>query len=90
MYVLQVYLFPFEELLNIESKERLSIFFCILDLHSYAKELRSRSPRGTKRYTKVGTLRVLLAAPLEHINTFQPCTIVKKRSSIPVSLRSFT
>ncbi|OMD33934.1 DDE transposase, partial [Paenibacillus borealis] len=46
MYILQESLFSFEELQRIESKERLPIFFSALDLRPYARELRSRSPRG--------------------------------------------
>ncbi|WP_212953337.1 transposase, partial [Paenibacillus cookii] len=40
------------------------------DLRPYAKELRSRSPRGAEGYCRQGILRALLAAPLEGISTF--------------------
>lgn len=70
MYILQECLFSFEEMLKIEPKERLPIFFGVLDLRPYAKELRSPSPRGADGHCREGILRALLAAPLEHINTF--------------------
>ncbi|SDJ23024.1 Transposase domain [Paenibacillus naphthalenovorans] len=70
MYILQVCLFSFEELLKIQPKERLPILFSSLDLRPYAKELRSRSPRGADGYCRQGILRALLAAPLEGIDTF--------------------
>ncbi|MGN7170860.1 transposase, partial [Paenibacillus cellulositrophicus] len=70
MYILQECLFSFEELLKIQPKERLPIFFSSLDLRPYAKELRSRSPRGAEGYCRQGILRALLAAPLEGISTF--------------------
>ncbi|WP_144024558.1 transposase, partial [Paenibacillus borealis] len=46
------------------------IFFSALDLRPYARELRSRSPRGADGHCRQGILRALLAAPLENINTF--------------------
>lgn len=52
------------------SKDRLPIFFSVLDLRPYAKQLRSRSPRGADGHCREGILRALLAAPLEHIQTF--------------------
>jgi IS5 family transposase len=70
LYILQVCLFSFEELLKIQPKERLPILFSSLDLRPYAKELRSRSPRGADGYCRQGILRALLAAPLEGIDTF--------------------
>lgn len=70
MYILQESLFSFEELQNIESKERLPIFFSALDLRPYAKELRNPSPRGAEGHCRQGILRALLAAPLENIDTF--------------------
>ncbi|MBP2898874.1 transposase [Escherichia coli] len=70
MYILQESLFSFDELQKLESKERLPIFFSALDLRPYAKELRSRSPRGAEGHCRQGILRALLAAPLENINTF--------------------
>jgi len=69
MYILQESLFSFEELLKMQSKERLPIFFSSLDLRPYAKELRSRSPRGADGHCRQGILRALLAAPLEGIAT---------------------
>ena len=62
-------LFSFEELLKMPSKERLPIFFSSRDLRPYAKELRSRSPRGADGHCRQGILRALLAAPLEGIAT---------------------
>lgn len=70
MYILQESLFSFEELQKMQSRDRLPIFFSVLDLRSYAKELRSRSPRGADGHCREGILRALLAAPLEHIHTF--------------------
>lgn len=70
LYILQESLFSFEELQKLESKERLPIFFSALDLRPYAKELRSRSPRGADGHCRQGILRALLAAPLENISTF--------------------
>lgn len=70
MYILQESLFSFEDLLKIHSKDRLPIFFSSLDLRPYAKELRSRSPRGADGHCREGILRALLAAPLERIQTF--------------------
>ncbi|WP_375256473.1 transposase [Paenibacillus sp. JMULE4] len=55
---------------NTQPKERLPILFSSLDLRPYAKELRSRSPRGADGYCRQGILRALLAAPLEGIDTF--------------------
>jgi|UniRef100_A0A8R1ELY9 IS5 family transposase len=70
LYILQESLFSFEDLIQIHSKDRLPIFFSALDLRPYAKELRSRSPRGAGGHCREGILRALLAAPLEHIQTF--------------------
>ncbi|SMG52993.1 transposase [Paenibacillus aquistagni] len=70
MYILQESLFSFEDLLIMHSKDRLPIFFSTLDLRPYAKELRSRSPRGADGHCREGILRALLAAPLEYIQTF--------------------
>ncbi len=70
LYILQESLFSFEDLLKMQSKDRLPIFFSALDLRPYAKELRSRSPRVAYGHCREGTLRALLAAHLEHIQTF--------------------
>ncbi|MBO2946253.1 transposase, partial [Paenibacillus sp. F411] len=70
MYILQESLFSFEDLIKIHSKDRLPIFFNVLDLRPYAKELRSRSPRCSGGHCREGILRALLAAPLERIQTF--------------------
>jgi IS5 family transposase len=70
LYILQESLFSFEDLLKMHSKDRLPIFFSSLDLRPYAKELRSRSPRGADGHCREGILRALLAAPLEHIQSF--------------------
>lgn len=70
LYILQESLFSFEDLLKMHSKDRLPIFFSTLDLRPYAKELRSRSPRGADGHCREGILRALLAASLEYIQTF--------------------
>jgi Transposase DDE domain/Transposase domain (DUF772) len=70
LYILQESLFSFNELQKLESKERLPLFFSVLDLRPYAKELRSDSPRGAEGHCRQGILRALLAAPLENIDTF--------------------
>jgi hypothetical protein len=70
LYILQESLFSFEDLLKMQPKERLPLFFSSLDLRPYAKELRSRSPRGADGHGREGILRALLAAPLEHMTTF--------------------
>lgn len=70
MYILQPSLFSFEELQKLESKERLPLFFSVLDLRSYAKGLRSPSPRGAKGHCREALLRALLVAPLEGISEF--------------------
>lgn len=70
LYILQESLFSFEELQKMQSKDRLPIFFSSLDLRPYAKELRSRSPRGADGHCRQGILRALLAAPFEGIDTF--------------------
>lgn len=68
MYILQQTLFSFEQWLEIESGDRLPLFFQALDLRPYAQELRSRSPQGAKGYCREAILRALLAAPLEGIS----------------------
>lgn len=70
LYILQESLFSFEVLQNLESKERLPIFFSALDLRPYAKQLKSFSPQGAEGHCREGILRALIAAPLEGINTF--------------------
>lgn len=57
LYILQECLFSFEELLKMQSKERLPIFFSSLDLRPYVKELRSRSPRGADGHCRQGCNR---------------------------------
>jgi IS5 family transposase len=89
LYILQESLFSFEELQKLESKERLPIFFSALDLRPYAKELRSRSPRGADGHCKQGILRALLAAPLENIsNVHWPATSAGYGSSFSLSMRT--
>ena len=70
MYILQESLFSFEELQILESKDKLPIFFSVLDLRPYAKYLKSSSPQGAEGHSKKGILRALMAAPLEGISTF--------------------
>ena len=70
MYLLQKSLFSFEQWLEIESSERLELFFSALDLQPYAAKLRSSSPQGAKPINREAILRALLAAPLEGISTF--------------------
>ncbi|EPZ49179.1 transposase [Alicyclobacillus acidoterrestris] len=70
MYLLQKSLFSFESWLEIESSERLELFFSALDLQLYAVKLESSSPQGSKPINREAILRALLAAPLEGISTF--------------------
>jgi IS5 family transposase len=70
LYLLQKSLFSFEQWLEIESAERLELFFSALDLQPYAAKLRSSSPQGAKPINREAILRALLAAPLEGISTF--------------------
>lgn len=70
MYILQESLFSFEELQKLESRERLPIFFSVLDLRPYAEQLRSTSPCGAEGHCRQAILRALLVAPLEGISTF--------------------
>ncbi|MFY0543564.1 transposase, partial [Brevibacillus sp. H7] len=70
MYILQPSLFSFEELQKLESKERLPLFFSVLDLRPYAKELRSITPQGATGHSREAILRALLVAPLEGISQF--------------------
>jgi transposase, IS5 family len=70
LYILQESLFSFEEWLEIDCQERLSLFFSTLNLRSYAKQLRSASPQGAKPINREAILRAFLASPLEGISTF--------------------
>lgn len=70
MYLLQKPLFSFEQWLEIESSERLGLFFTALDLEAYANKLKSSSPHGAKPINREAILRALLAAPLEGMSTF--------------------
>lgn len=70
MYLLQKSLFSFEQWLEIESNERLELFFSALDLYPYAAKLRNSSPQGAKPIDREAILRAFLAAPLEGISTF--------------------
>lgn len=70
MYILQPSLFSFEEPQKLESKERLPLFFSVLDLRPYAKELRSITPQGATGHSREAILRALLVAPLEGISQF--------------------
>jgi IS5 family transposase len=70
LYLLQKPLFSFEQWLEIESSERLDLFFSALDLESYAAKLRNSAPQGAKPINREAVLRALLAAPMEGISTF--------------------
>ncbi len=70
MYILQQTLFSFEELMELELKERLHLFFSNLSLEPYTVKLRSRLPQGAKGFRRDAILRALLAAPLVGISTF--------------------
>ena len=70
MYLLQQTLFSFEQWLEIESSERLPLFFSALNLEPYAIKLRSSSPQGAKPIPREAILRAFLAAPQEGIPTF--------------------
>lgn len=70
MYILQESLFSFEILQKLEPKERLPVFFSVLNLRPYAEQLTKSSPQGAEGHCRQGILRALLAAPLENINTF--------------------
>ncbi|WP_321189701.1 hypothetical protein MHB50_18610 [Siminovitchia sp. FSL H7-0308] len=54
MYILQESLFSFEELQILESKDKLPIFFGVLDLQPYAKHLKSSYPKGLKGIPRKG------------------------------------
>jgi hypothetical protein len=54
LYILQESLFSFEELQILESKEKLPFFFSALDLHPYAKQLKSSSPQETDGHSREG------------------------------------
>lgn len=68
MYILQQNLFSFEQWLEIESEDRLELFFSALDLRPYVKKL--SSARGRKGHNREAILRALLAAPFENISEF--------------------
>ena len=70
MYILQQTLFSFEELMELELKERLHLFFSNLSLEPYAVELRNQLPQGAKGFSRTAILRALLAAPFVGISTF--------------------
>jgi transposase len=70
LYLLQQTLFSFEQWLEIESRDRLNLFFSALDLQSYAMKLKSSSPQGAKPIPREAILRAFLAAPQEGISTF--------------------
>lgn len=63
-------LFSFEQWLEIESNERLELFFSALYLFPYAAKLRNALPQGAKPINREAILRAFLAAPLEGISTF--------------------
>lgn len=84
MYILQESLFSFEELQKLESRERLPIFFSVLDLRPYAQQLRSTSPRGAEGHCRQAILRALLVAPLEGISTF---TTLQRRLELDLRFR---
>ncbi|MDT3698107.1 MAG: transposase [Thermincola sp.] len=70
MYILQQNLFSFEQWLEIESEHRLKLFFSVLNLRPYTKELQSKSSRGRKPENREAILRALLIAPFENISEF--------------------
>jgi len=70
LYILQQTLFSFEELMELELKERLNLFFSAFNLELFARKLRSQLPQGAAGYCKESILRAFLAAPLEGISTF--------------------
>lgn len=70
MYILQQTLFSFEELMDMESKDKLTLFFSSLDLRPFSRKLRSELPQGANGFSREAILRALLAAPLEGIATF--------------------
>jgi IS5 family transposase len=70
LYILQQTLFSFEELMELELKERLPLFFSTLNLWPLVKKMRSELPQGAKGYPKDAVLRALLAAPMVGICTF--------------------
>lgn len=70
MYILQQTLFSFEELMELELKERLHLFFSNLSLEPYAVKLRNQLPQGAKGFSRTAILRALLAAPFVGISTF--------------------
>lgn len=70
MYILQETLFSFEELMELELKERLTLFFSAFNLEPFARKLRSQLPQGAIGHSKEGILRALLAAPLEGLSSF--------------------
>jgi hypothetical protein len=70
LYILQQTLFSFEELMEMESKDKLPLFFSSLDLRPFSRKLRSQLPQGAIGFSREAILRALLAAPLEGIATF--------------------
>lgn len=70
MYLLQKPLFSFEQWFEMDSKDRLELFFSALDLHPHVAKLKSSSPQGAKPINREALFRSLLVAPLEGISTF--------------------
>lgn len=70
MYILQQNLFSFKDWLQIESGDRLRLFFAVLDLRSTVKELKKTSPQGALLYSREAIIRAFLVSPLEDICTF--------------------
>ncbi|TDQ40694.1 transposase [Aureibacillus halotolerans] len=84
MYILQDSLFTLQELLEMESNDRFSIFFKELDLRPYAAMLKSKSPQGAQGHSREAILRALLIAPLEGYFTF---TALHRRLDSDISFR---
>jgi len=70
MYILQGNLFSFEELMDLEPKQKYHALFAALDLTPFVKELRKSSPLGRKGRDTESMLRALLAGLCEEIPTF--------------------
>ena len=70
MYILQGSLFSFEELMDLEPKQKYPALFAALDLTPFVKELRKSSPLGRKGRDTESMLRALLAGLCEEIPTF--------------------
>lgn len=84
MYILQQSLFSFEQLWEIDPKNRLPLFFSALDIQKYIKQLKKETPQGARGHNREAILRAFLAAPLEDISTF---TRLHKRLTTDIRFR---